>query len=269
MKTIFPLFLCLLLLPTVQVQAAPQVEVGLNDVIRAVETPFRSDAVRERDTAASAVIDFQAEFFQESHIASLERMQRGRGEVWLKFDRRRGSDLVPRAKFRWEYRQPTTQEIVSDGSTLWVYLPENNQVLRSDVEQALRQDAENPMTFLTGLGNLSRDFLITWASPNRDVAGNYIIELRPRRPSPLMNRLLMVIDRDAVLRFDKDLRPELRQSSGAVFPVLSTTVFDPNGNSTLIEFRDQRVNTGLPDSLFEFVRPAGVEVVRPGEEFGF
>ncbi len=267
MKKTFLLFLALiLLLPGHPALAAPQVGVGLSDVIKAVESPFGGDGGRER---GPAIVDFQAEFFQESHIASLERMQRGRGEVWLKFDRTRGSDLVPQAKFRWEYHQPTNQEIVSDGRTLWVYLPENNQVIRSDIEDALRQQAENPVTFLTGLGNLSRDFSIRWASPNRDAGGNYIIELRPRRSSPLMNRLLMVIDRDAVLRFDENLRPELRQGGGEVFPLLSTTVFDPNGNSTLIEFRDMRVNRGLPDSMFEFMRPAGVEVVRPGEGFGF
>ncbi|MDO3378393.1 LolA family protein [Geoalkalibacter halelectricus] len=260
-KLSFFVFLCLLW--PLSVGAAPrQVEVGLADVIQALESPFqpgRPDA---------GIVDFEAEFFQESRILALDRAQRGRGQVWFKFDRALG-DRVPQAKFRWEYRQPTEQEIVSDGRTLWVYLPENNQVIESDIEFALREQPDNPVTFLTGLGNLSRDFSIRWAAPNRDPAGNYILELQPRRTSQLIARLLIVVDQNAVLAFDSDLRPALRGAQNAVFPILSTTVTDPNGNSTIIEFSSMRVNRGLPDSLFQFIRPADVEVVRPSGLPGF
>ncbi|MHB8709701.1 MAG: LolA family protein, partial [Desulfuromonadales bacterium] len=61
-----------------------------------------------------------------------------------------------------------------------------------------------------------------------------------------------------------------RQSGGLIFPILSTTVYDPNGNSTTIEFSDVRVNRGLSAGQFRFMMPAGVEVVRPtGKEMGF
>ncbi len=263
------LFLLLLgLLPALAANAAPKTEVGLPDVIRALETPFQSDAVRERGTPTSAIVDFEAEFFQESRIASLDRVQRGRGQVWFKFDRQL-SERVPQARFRWEYREPTAQEIVSDGKTLWVYLPENSQVIESDIEFATREAPDNPVTFLTGLGNLSRDFTIRWASPNRDAAGNYVLELQPRRPSQLISKLQIVVDRDAVLKFDAKLRPEPRAATGDVFPILSSMVVDPNGNSTIIEFSGIRVNRGLSDSFFQFIRPAGVEVVRPAEQPGF
>jgi outer membrane lipoprotein carrier protein len=117
------------------------------------------------------------------------------------------------------------------------------------------------MTFLTGLGNLSRDFVIDWASPDRDAEGNYVLELQPRRPSPMIQRMLVIVNRDAVLQAGAGSRP--------VFPMLSTTVVDPNGNSTAIEFRDVRVNPGLPDAFFTFVPPEGVEILRPTGETGF
>jgi outer membrane lipoprotein carrier protein len=51
---------------------------------------------------------------------------------------------------------------------------------------------------------------------------------------------------------------------------MSTAVFDPNGNSTVIEFSNLRVNQGLSDMNFNFIMPAGVQVVRPtGKEMGF
>ncbi|WP_305045157.1 LolA family protein [Geoalkalibacter sp.] len=250
-------FVLLALLWPLTATANPrQVEVGLPDVIRALEAPFQGQG--------GGIVDFEAEFFQESRIASLDRVQRGRGQVWFKFDRAPGPRSEP-ARFRWEYRQPSEQEIVSDGKTLWVYLPENSQVIESDIETALRDQPDNPVTFLTGLGNLSRDFSIRWAVPNRDAAGNYVLELEPRRVSQLIARLVIVVDKNAVVQFDQNLRPSLREAGAPVFPILSSTVTDPNGNSTIIEFSGIRVNRGLTDSLFQFIRPAGVEVVRPGQ----
>lgn len=269
MKRLAALSLLLLLLCPVPALARAEVRVGLNDVIRALETPFKVDAVLERGTTSSAIVDFKADFFQESRIASLDRVQRGRGRVSVKFDRSR-TDRVPLTMFRWEYDQPTTQEIVSDGRTMWVYLPENRQVIQSTIETASQARSDDPVTFLTGLGNLSRDFHISWASPNHDVEGNYVLELEPRRVSPMIRRMLIVVDRDAVLQVDANLQPGLRAETGDIFPILSTTVYDPSGNSTIIEFSDVRVNRGLLNSEFRFILPAGVEVLRPtGSEMGF
>ncbi len=263
MRKVATAALALLLMASPLWAAPPRETIGLREVVQALESPFRSDAEMARGTAGSAIVDFEADFFQEARIASLDRTQRGSGRVWVKFDRVR-SDRVPRTMFRWEYSQPTRQEFVSDGRTLWVYLPENNQVIQSDVEFSTEARANDPMTFLTGLGNLSRDFLITWASPNQDVQGNYVLDLRPRRGSPMIQRLLIVVDREAVLELSR------RATTGDLFPILSSTVYDPSGNSTTIEFSNVRVNRGMTGSFFQFMIPAGVEVVRPtGKEMGF
>jgi len=236
---------------------AEEARVGMSDVIRAVEEPFQANAPKDL-----AIRDFEADFFQESRIVSLDRVQNGRGRVLVKFDHNRG-DRVPKALFRWDYDQPTTQEIVSDGETVWVYLPDNNQVIQSEIELAAQSRPDDPVTFLTGLGNLSRDFQIGWAEPNRDMDGNFILELSPRRASPMIQRLLLVVNREAVA-------PSGRPASfGDIFPLLSSTVFDPSGNSTIIEFSAPRVNRGIPDSTFRFMPPAGVEVIRPSNEGGF
>ena len=237
--------------------------VGISDVINTLEIPFKSTATKDRGTATSGVYDFQADFFQESHLASIDRVQRGRGEVSFKFQRVRIAE-VPLAMFRWEYREPTIQEIVSDGRTLWVYQPENRQVIESELTQVGGRQSDNPVTFLSGLGNLSRDFNIRWANPNSDRDGNYILELQPRRISQLIQTLQIVVDRDAVRDFVEQSR------TGKYFPILATMVTDPNGNRTTIEFHDIRVNRNISERFFHFNRPAGVEVVRPSQEqFGY
>jgi len=271
--------------------ALPAWAVGLSDVVRALETPFQND------TAADLRINnYTADFFQESQIAALDRTQRARGRVEVAFDYAR-AQTVPKVRFRWQYEQPTTQEIVSDGKTLWVYLPENNQVIQSNIEQVNQASETDPMTFLTGLGNLSRDFQISFATPNLDAEGNHILNLTPRRSSPLISRMVIVVDRYAVEAFlgrqkskgspvpPAPVAPSTAPSfpgsagfpfsgtaraDGVWFPILSTTVFDPNGNSTIIEFTNLQVNFGVASLSFNFIVPAGVEVVRPtGQGMGY
>jgi len=274
----------LLLATLLAALTTPAWAAGLNDVIEALEAPFRgaaADGIR--------ISDYTADFFQESRIASLDRMQRARGEVKVLFNRQERDNRVPVVMFHWQYEEPTRQELVSDGRTMWVYLPENNQVIQSDIGLVSQARESNPMTFLTGLGQLSRDFQISFASPNRDVDGNYILELRPRRTTSLFNRMLIVVNRNAVdqavpeekkseiqKEWEKYAPPKpqpgefsfKRESND--FPMLSTTVYDPNGNSTLIEFSNIRTNVGLSSGTFRFMLPAGVEVVRPtGKEMGF
>jgi len=233
------------------------VAAGLNDVIATLETPFSSET-----DGNGAIRDFTADFFQESRLVSLDRMQRGQGEVKVRFEKSFG-DRVPIVKFRWEYEQPTNQEIVSDGETMWVYLPENNQVIQTNIEETGMTRAEDPMTFLTGLGNLSRDFTIRWAVPDHDAEGNPVLQLRPRRVSSLIREMQIVVDRSAVRDFQDG-------QGGRRLPMLSTHVTDPQGNTTIIEFSDAEVNTGVSDFDFRFIMPAGVDVVRPtGREMGF
>jgi len=245
-----------------QVTKSNPVTVGLRDVIDALEEPFRKKRIK----------DYTADFFQESRIASLDRLQRASGEVKVLFDYRSGyRDDVPTVMFHWQYQQPTRQELVSDGKTMWVYLPENNQVIQSDIEMVSQARQNDPMTFLTGLGNLSRDFQISYAQPNQDVAGNYVLDLRPRRTTALINRMVIVVDRCAAIikARERTQRAEYPAAEG-VFPILSTTVYDPNGNSTTIEFSGLRVNRGISAGQFNFIMPPGVEVVRPtGKEMGF
>jgi outer membrane lipoprotein carrier protein len=227
--------------------APPAVAATLADVVRVLERPFQAAT-----PAGGRVEDYRADFTQEARIASLDRTQQARGRVSVRFDYRRAAP-EPIVMFHWEYSEPSRQELICDGKTLWVYLPENNQVIQSELD-AMPSGENNPMTFLTGLGNLSRDFQVSFAEPARDSADNYVLELRPRRATPLLERMRIVVRRAAV---------ETPGGSVLQFPILSTAVFDPSGNSTLIVFDKVRINQRIPADQFSFIPPAGAEVVRP------
>lgn len=255
MKRIPLLFLILLLMP--MAGSALAQSIGLTDAINTLEKPFRATT-----SGAAAINNFQADFFQQSRLASLDQEQRGHGTVEVRFLRQQG-DRVPKTQFRWQYEQPNNQEIVSDGNTLWVYLPDNNQVIQSDVSFTNTNSADDPMTFLTGLGNLSRDFQISWAEPNQDNLGNYILQLQPLRGSALIRKLQITVDRKAIEDY-------LQGITGRRLPILASTVTDPNDNTTTIEFSNAQVNQAMLAGDFHFILPAGVEVVRPtGKQMGY
>jgi outer membrane lipoprotein carrier protein len=229
---------------------------SLEEVVAALQAPFQMDTAHDR-----RIRDYSAEFSQQSSITSLNRTLQAHGKVVVQFGEKL-QDEMPQVKFRWEYLLPTAQEIVSNGERVWVYLPENNQVIVTEADQAVAAGENNPMTFLTGLGNLSRDFQIAWADPQRDPAGNYILDLQPRRAMALLTRLVIIVEQAAV---QAHLAGRADASGPGAFPIRSTTVFDTNGNSSLIAFHGVQVNTGPSADLFNFTVPAGVDVVRPDE----
>ena len=242
--------------------AVEPVKVGLNDVIDTVEQPFKIGR-----NGLPPLTSVSADFFQRSTIAAQKRELRADGQMFLK--PATGSEPL---MFRFDYFRPLSQDIICDGRSLWMYQPDNRQVILSDVRDTFDPDSRfNPerdraTNFLQGLSRISKDFEITFASNVRDVAGNYVLELIPRRASVSIDKLYLVVHKDAVLRHaysrqgrnDYALnRPEL------AFPILSTTVIDPDGNTTTMEFSNIKTNVFLSDLLFKFMPPADVQVVRP------
>ncbi|HVQ74897.1 MAG TPA: outer membrane lipoprotein carrier protein LolA [Candidatus Binatia bacterium] len=175
--------------------------------------------------------DLRADFSQVSHNQSLGQDIRAEGTVFLK----RGG------KMRWEYRSPSPQQIVSDGTFLWVYTPELNQVNKGDAPRALAGPAGS---FLAGLGKLREEFDVRFLNPaiRTDASGRPVLDLTPKAPTPFMARLVLTVDpKDAVVR--------------------QAVIHDQLGNTVTMTFDKVATNTGLADSVFAFTPPAGTAVV--------
>ena len=113
------------------------------------------------------------------------------------------------------------------------------------------------LSYLTGLGHVSRDFDVAFAKEPQDKKGNYQLELTPKKASPVLARLQLTVSAEAV---------EQMQATGEVknvFPIISSIVHDAGGNKTRIDYSRTRVNKGLGDGKFNFKIPEGVEVIKP------
>lgn len=177
------------------------------------------------------IVDLKADFTQQAFNKSLGQVIKAEGAVYLK---RPG-------KMRWEYRTPSPQQIVSDGQSLWVYTPELNQVNVGEAPRALAGPAGS---FLAGLGKVSEEFTVRFLNPaaRSDEAGNLVLDLTPKRPTPVLTRLILSVD-------------------PREFLVRKAVLYDQFENTVTMLFTRVAVNPGLADRLFTFTPPKGVAVV--------
>ena len=263
MKFVQLLVICLVLAAgSADALQIPRSNLSLNDVISVVEKPFQFDR-----SGRPQIENVRADFFQRSTLAAKKKEYRAEGEMFLQ-----AASSVEPLKFRFDYFRPTRQEVVCDGKTLWVYLPENRQVIQSDVAEFFDPMRSNPardrgINFLQGLGRISKDFTILFNNPMIDAAGNYILELTPLRSSATIRKLYITVNRESLMDA-KGTRPQTnsppaRPFEPHLFAILSTTVVDHDGNSTTMEFSNIRTNGMMSDMLFNFMPPAEAQVVRP------
>ena len=194
--------------------------------------------------------DVQADFTQKTTISAVDREQKGNGEVFLK------RPASATAMFRFNYAKPK-QQIISNGKQVWFYTPDNKQVLVNSVSTMFAGGNAIALTYLTGLGHVSRDFDVSFAAEPQDKSGNFQLELTPKKASPVLAKLQLTVAAEAVAQL---------QASGEVknvFPVVSSVVHDAGGNRTRIDYSRPRVNKGLADGKFNFKIPDGVEIVKP------
>lgn len=175
--------------------------------------------------------DLKAEFTQVARNKSLGQDVKAEGTVYLK----KGG------KMRWEYKSPSPQQIVSDGTYLWVYTPELNQVNKGDAPKALAGPAGS---FLQGLGKVREEFTVRFLNPanKTDGSGRPVLDLTPKKPTPLLARLVLTLDpKDHVVR--------------------QAVLYDQLQNTVTMSFNRVEMNTGLSDTLFAFTPPKGTAVV--------
>jgi chaperone LolA len=141
-------------------------------------------------------------------------------------------------RMRWDYAPPDKQTIVGDGETLWIYQPDQQQVIKAPLAEAFQ--ATTPVTFLAGLGRVDRDFD---ASLEREEPSRWILKLVPKKDSGI-----------------GDLRLAVRKADASVEEARIT---DPLGTTTRITFSAEKRNVTIEPEVFRFTPPAGVDVVKP------
>ena len=194
----------------------------------AAQQPSAPQVAAALQAKYDTIRDFSADFTHEYEGGVLKRKMTESGALRVKKP----------GKMRWEYTSPEKKTFVSDGSTIYLWIPADNQVTQSAVPK--QDEATTAVLFLVGKGDLTRDFDVTF-TPNAP-SGTYGLRLQPKLPERDYDWLELVVDQQTL---------QIRTLMAA----------DRQGGQSRFIFSNFKENLGLPDSTFAFKIPRGADVV--------
>ena len=185
---------------------------------------FAADTARVRLDAFAGGIKSISASFEQQIFANKSKGKVTQGTLALK---------APRL-FRWETTSPTKQLIVADGEKVWIYDPDLEQVT---VRSQGTEEAHSPLTVLTDLSQLDRDFT---TSEQGEHDGLTWLRLKSKDKDPQFDYCDLGFDAKTLVR----MRFE-----------------DTLGNTTEIRFADWQRDPKLKADAFTFTPPKGVDVI--------
>ncbi len=136
-------------------------------------------------------------------------------------------------KFRWDYKTPYEQIIVSDGERIWIYDVDLEQVTVQKQSAGL---PSSPMALLQDSSKLYQSFTV---SPLDEHDGVYRLKLQSKTSESDFTEIVVGVDAKG-LRF-MQLHDQFEQVTDIVFSEITT-------------------NTDIAKEIFEFIPPEGVDV---------
>jgi len=176
--------------------------------------------------------DVKSYFIQETTIKSLVKTDREEGEFFFKNP----------GRMLWNYLKPKAKKLIVNPQTTWLYVPDDGVAYVQSTESIMKSRIS--VKFFTGLARIQDEFEIRFAVPSPvDSQGNYLLDLTAKEPDAALKRLSMTVDRDRYI-------------------MTQFSFTDAYGNTTRIRLRNVQWNPGLPEGMFVFRPPAGVETVQ-------
>src|SRR5882672_8212192 len=190
-------------------------------------TPNLSTLVEGVERSFARMKDFSADFIQIED--SLNQKRQESGHLYLMRTR----------MMRWEYKNPEEKLYISNGKTVYFYVPADRQVNKEAVRETV--DDRIPLMFLLGRSDLRKEFTrFELLSTRPFLEGTKVVRMYPRRKSDL-SEVVMEVD-------------------PANFLIRRLLLAHADGSRSEFIFSNIRINTGLRASMFDFKVPVGVEV---------
>ncbi|MEE8430326.1 MAG: outer membrane lipoprotein chaperone LolA [Candidatus Desulfatibia sp.] len=190
------------------------------------------DEVIDRVERRYAATGFEARFFQVSTITAMDITDTASGRIFVK---RPGM-------MRWEYQKPEPQTIITDGNTLWIYRPEDQQVLIGKAPDFFRNG--KGAGFLADIRLLRNKFYITLSNELQN--DSYLLKLLPIEQTLDISLIHLLI-------------------STKTFDIVRIVTYNAYDDKTSIELNNIQFHQNLDDALFTFKIPEGAEVLHLDE----
>ena len=182
-----------------------------------------------------SVSGFTAQFSQTSTIKAMDITDNASGKAFFK---RPG-------KMRWEYETPERQMIITDGNTLWIFRPDDNQVMIGKAPSFFQ--GGKGFSFLSDMEEIRRKFKMSLEKKSPE--GFFVLKLLPREKTYDVVEIFLTI-------------------STATFDVVEIVTYNSYGDETRFVFSNIQFKKKIDDSLFHFNIPKDVEVLHLDEQGG-
>jgi len=180
-----------------------------------------------------SVAGFTAHFSQTSSIKAMDITDSASGMAFFKHP----------GKMRWEYETPDRQMIITDGKTLWVFRPEDDQVMIGKAPSFFK--GGKGFSFLSDMKMIRQKFSMVLETEAKE--GFFVLKLLPREKTYDITEVYLWISKNT-------------------FDVVRILTYNSYGDETRIVFTDIQLKEKLDDSLFNFEIPEGVEVLHFDEQ---
>lgn len=138
-------------------------------------------------------------------------------------------------KFRWIYKTPYEQSIIGDGEKVWFYDHDLNQVTVRQFNIAI---GSSPAALLAGSGTIEENFELVNLGKQEDIEW---LEATPKNKDSTFEFIQMGFSQQGELQF--------------------MALRDNFGQTTYLTFSELNKNPKLPDDVFRFVPPEGVDII--------
>jgi outer membrane lipoprotein carrier protein len=173
---------------------------------------------------------FETLFNQTSTLAALDMTETANGKAIFSHP----------GKMQWEYLKPEKHQIVTNGKVLWIYRPEQGQVLVGDAREFFKTGAGG--AFLSDIRLIRGNYIITLMESMDDHTD---LELRPQIHDPNISKII--------------IRVSLKTNY-----IIQAIIYNTQGDTNFFEFTDIKFRP-VEDSLFDFAVPEGVNIVNMQE----
>jgi len=209
---------------------------GIHDLGTAAEsTGLTIDHILDRVENKYADSKFSADFIQKSTIKAMDITDVATGKVYIKYP----------GMMRWEYEKPDRQIIITDADKLWIYRPDDNQVMTGNAPTFFKDG--KGASFLSDIRLIRQKFDISLEAGKQEQDDLfYHLKLIPLEKTLDISRIQLMISRQT-------------------FNVLQVTTLNFYGDETRIDLINSAFGVNLDDSLFSFSIPEGTDVLQIDE----
>lgn len=208
--------LCCIFLPITHISAQP---LTIEDVLSGIEQKYSGKS-------------FKADLTQITTTAAIDLKDTYSGKAWFSHP----------GKMKWQYISPQNHVFITNGTTLWFYIPEENQVRISSAEQFFK--AGSGGAFLSDISLVRKNYT---SRIKETTTTDIVVELIPIEKTPQISSIDLWVNKASYEIRQAVTRNEYNDTTEFIFNNIEFTKIDPQffefkpSNDMIIINEDQNI----------------------------